>query len=131
MTASQLSLPLAPATLEHLRTLNASTCRVLTGKHDAGSDLGGLRSDGASEKERSALDADELTVTDISNKDEALKLVGLQRTEDFSDEDYQRVRRKLVCTLRAKDLFSLKSTDIRISSFRHCVQQSTVLSTCM
>ena len=52
--------------------------------------------DNFSEKKDSEVDV--LTVTDISDKDEALNLVGLERTRSFSEEEYKRVRRKLVCT---------------------------------
>lgn len=34
---------------------------------------------------------------DLDDKDEALRLVGLERVETFTEEDYRRVRRKLVC----------------------------------
>ena len=33
---------------------------------------------------------------DIGDRDEALRLVGLERTETFTEEQYLRVRRKLV-----------------------------------
>ena len=35
---------------------------------------------------------------DLDDKDEALKLVGLERADVFTDEDYRRVRRKLAST---------------------------------
>jgi MFS transporter, ACS family, allantoate permease len=34
---------------------------------------------------------------DLSEKDEALRLVGLERSETFTQEQYLKVRRKLVC----------------------------------
>lgn len=36
------------------------------------------------------------TITDLGDKDEALKLVGLERVEVVSEERYRKVRRKLV-----------------------------------
>ena len=38
------------------------------------------------------------TITSIEDKDEALRLVGLERAEVFSEEAYRQVRRKLVST---------------------------------
>ena len=37
-----------------------------------------------------------ITITDVNDGDEALKLVGLERTVSIDDEAYRRVRRKLV-----------------------------------
>ncbi|KAJ3559841.1 hypothetical protein NM688_g99 [Phlebia brevispora] len=36
-----------------------------------------------------------VTITDLQDKDEALKLVGLERTEEVNEERYQQVKRKL------------------------------------
>ncbi|CCM01709.1 uncharacterized protein FIBRA_03774 [Fibroporia radiculosa] len=44
-------------------------------------------------------DAGILAVDDLAYKDEALKLVGLERTEVFSEEYYRRLRRKLDLTI--------------------------------
>ena len=49
--------------------------------------------------EKKEVEVDVLTVTDISDKDEALNLVGLERTRSFTEEEYKRVRRKLVSVL--------------------------------
>ncbi|KAJ3559826.1 hypothetical protein NM688_g100 [Phlebia brevispora] len=49
--------------------------------------------DGSVESEKG--DAQTITITDIDDKDQALRLVGLERTEDVSEERYRQVRRKL------------------------------------
>ena len=41
-------------------------------------------------------DITSITIADINDGDEALKLVGLERTIQIDDEAYRRVRRKLV-----------------------------------
>ena len=46
--------------------------------------------------EKKEVEVDAVTITNIGDKDEALNLVGLERTEVFSEDDYLRVRRKLV-----------------------------------
>ena len=43
-------------------------------------------------------DADTVSVVDSADGDEALQLVGKERTAHFSEEYYKRLRRKLVCT---------------------------------
>ena len=45
-------------------------------------------------EEKSA--SDDISVDDLDYKDEALRLVGMERKMQFSDEQYSRVRRKLV-----------------------------------
>ena len=45
------------------------------------------------------LDASEAASLDLDDKDEALRLVGLERAEVFTEEQYRKVRWKLVgCT---------------------------------
>ena len=39
---------------------------------------------------------DDISVDDLDYKDEALRLVGMERKTHFSEEQYSRVRRKLV-----------------------------------
>ena len=48
-------------------------------------------------EEKSA--GDDISVDDLDYKDEALRLVGMERKTQFSDEQYSRVRRKLVSPL--------------------------------
>lgn len=58
-------------------------------------------------EEKSASDDISVSVDDLDYKDEALRLVGMERKMQFSDEQYSRVRRKLVsrtwmsCALRS------------------------------
>lgn len=46
--------------------------------------------------EKPAIDAETVSVTDSENGDEALELVGKERTQQFSEEYNRRLRRKLV-----------------------------------
>lgn len=60
---------------------------------------GHVRSDSdPSLKEKKSIDVevDMTVVDDLEDKDEALKLVGLERTQVFSDEQYRKLRRKFV-----------------------------------
>ena len=49
--------------------------------------------------EKKGFEIDVFVSENLGDKDEALKLVGLERTEHFTEEEYQRVRRKLASTL--------------------------------
>lgn len=40
---------------------------------------------------------DDISVDDLDYKDEALRLVGMERTVQYTEEQYVNVRRKLVC----------------------------------
>lgn len=47
-------------------------------------------------EEKKGVEVDVIEV-DLRDRDEALKLVGLERTAEFSEEYYKKLRRKLVC----------------------------------
>lgn len=70
------------------------------------------------------------TITGIEDKDEALRLVGLERTEVFSEEAYRQVRRKLVSTTleHSADYYAddLKRTEL----FRPSALRSTSHNIC-
>lgn len=50
------------------------------------------------EKHSVDVEVDEVVTDGLEYKDEALKLVGMQRTQEFSEEYYRKLRRKLVCS---------------------------------
>lgn len=69
---------------------------------------------------------------DLNDKDEALRLVGLERAETFTEEQYMKVRRKLVSLI---DVIicdtSFKTYLIRIGLFLRCAKLYTAPSICM
>lgn len=54
------------------------------------------RSTGAELSDPEKTIVDSTSSFDLNDKDEALKLVGLERAESFTEEQYRRVRQKLV-----------------------------------
>lgn len=71
---------------------------------------------------------------DLNDKDEALRLVGLERAETFTQEEYLRVRRKLVSLRRSPPLrFAIPSATfcVRIGLFLRFVKQCIARSICM
>ena len=66
---------------------------------------------------------------DSRDVDEALELVGMRRTVEFSEEYNKKLRRKLVCQMIIVTKNKFKKCD-RTGSFLRFVQQCTSLSFC-
>lgn len=84
------------------------------------------RSTGAELSDPEKTIVDSTSSFDLNDKDEALKLVGLERAESFTEEQYLRVRQKLVC------VFSTTTT--ADTDFKRCVAglgDPTIMSSCI
>lgn len=70
------------------------------------------RSKGAELSDPEKTIVDSTSSFDLNDKDEALKLVGLERAESFTEEQYLRVRQKLVCVFQPLRLSILTSSGV-------------------
>lgn len=88
------------------------------------------RSDSHEDEKREKVESGENSVFEEGQGDEALKLVGTVQTSQFTDAEYAKLRRKLVCcTCIATNKYNL-TIDARILSFQQSALQYTFRSSC-